>query len=1101
MKLRQFFLWFSLAAVLALTANAVFLWMIQRAFQGVVAEQDHRQRALALTNALRHETELLTRLVRAYTSTSETRYLMLYYDILAIRQGEKPLPEDYVPGAYWDMVLAGEIAPRFDPEAPARALSERMRALGFSPGELDALARVTAATEALKAVEQIAFAATQGLYDPAVGDFVSDAPPDLAFANQQVNSQAYNQLRSELGQAVLALNAMVDARTSASVSAATAALQRWIYLAFASLLGTLLMVLAAGQVIRFQVLQPIQGLSRAAARLAAGDYSTRIRGGARANDKDSVDTPSGVQRRAKGGVQELIALGATFDGMAESIEEDIARRHRTQQDLEAANRKAEEATRAKSMFLANMSHEIRTPMNAIIGMAHLALQTELNPRQRGYVENVQSSARSLLGIINDILDFSKVEAGKLELEQAPFVLEEVIGNALSLLRQRAHEREIELLFEVADARLLGADCRLLGDALRLSQILTNLLSNAVKFTHQGWVKLSVERVAPLGDGDDNGVVLRFCVRDTGIGLSREQRDRLFQEFTQADGSTTRKYGGTGLGLTICKKLVELMGGEIWVESQEGQGAGFFFTARFPIAGPGQAQAPALPDCDSLRLLVVDDRAEAREVLAQLLEVMGVGGAPGGCVHCAESGNKALRMITDASERGQPYDWLLLDWVMPGMDGGGLLRRLRGLGLERLPRVVVVSAYDSNLIHASAQALGVDLFLPKPVLPENLRRLIKDLTGQGGAPAQEPHAVEAPRLDGMRVLLVEDNALNQQLAVELMEARGVKVRVAGNGADALERLAEVPPDHYQLVLMDLQMPVMDGYEATRRLRADPRYFDLPVVAMTAHAMVEERERCAAIGMTGHLGKPVEPEDLYALLRRHAKGSEGNTRSSRPEPLSSPSAAPADLVSDEAAQALPRIAHLDTAAGLRRAGGRVDLYRQLLAGFVKDFADCEPTFRAHFAAGRWREAEQLAHTLKGLSATLGAVTVQPAAVALERACKKADKGNAERALSALLPPLSALLAALQRQGVASEPSQFEAGDALAAGEGVRIPECLPTLQHLLHDCDGDAMDLWARHRDTFARLFPPDSLRRIDAALGQFDFDTAAALLDELAATLS
>ena len=1091
MKLKQSSLWFSLVVMLLLSANVVFLLMIHRAHGRVVTAQEHRQNAISLTHELRQETDQLTSLVRAYTITGETRYLTYYYDILAIRQGEKPHPQNFESGTYWDRAVAGEIVHQFPPNGELLSLTSRMRRFGFSDEELGAFDKVALATEAMKEVEQVAFAATQGLYDPKTLDFVSDGEPHLVFASQQVNSPAYNQLKAQLANAVTEMAAMVDRRTSVAVLQATNDLERWILLTIFSVIFTFAMMLMATQVIRRRVLQPIDALSKAALRLAQGDYSTRTRIGVAAETPAASSGAPGLPARPQRGVAELRALSATFDSMAASIERDIALRQRAQLALEEANHKAEDATRAKSMFLANMSHEIRTPMNAIIGMAYLTLNTDLTPRQRDYITKLHNAAKSLLGLLNDILDFSKVEADKLELEQVRFVLEDVAGNSLSLLRQRAHEKEIELLFEVSEAQLLGDSGALMGDALRLGQILTNLLSNAVKFTHQGYVKLSIS----MDERTEDDVLLRFCLRDTGIGMTQAQMDRLFQQFTQADGSMTRKYGGSGLGLTIAKKYVELMGGQIWVESEQGFGSAFIFTARFPFAKPLPPVAAVLPGVDVLRVLVVDDQPEARMVLAELLSRLGVGVANPSHIESVDTGQEAVRMVLRAIEAGRPYDLLLLDWVMPGMDGGAVLQALAQSGVTQPPLSVVVSAYDSDVMHEAATRLGALHFLPKPVLPEALRQLLHTLTGHAPRVRHDRHDTPTPQsLQGMRVLLVEDNPINQQLAVELMQMRGVAVQVADNGQEALDELAAVAPNHYQVVLMDLQMPVMDGYEATRRLRSDARYVSLPIVAMTAHAMFEERERCQALGMNGHISKPIEPDLLYALLAEHhtspllatpeVSGAWPDQGATRPARLARPG--------------LPQIEGLNTADGLRRSGGDTGLYLELLAMFARDYAHCGANFETLFAQAEWKEAHRMAHTLKGVAATLGLRPIVEPAEVLEAACRGGQVDASAQALAVLKAALAPMVLALTQHFDRAPQEATPLGPERLTATPGRLPESLPALLQLLTQGDSDAQDVWDAHAPAFAQVLSTQQMHRLTTAIKNFEFDDAKALLTALQA---
>ena len=1057
LKLKQFSLWFSLAVMFALGTNTGFLIMIQRAYNGVVSVQKHRQDAMSLANELRQETEQLTLFVRAYTSTAQTHYLTYYYDILAIRQGEKPLPENYVTGAYWDTAVAGEITHTFQKNGVAYPLSERMESLGFSDKELLAFDKVSEATEAMKQIEQIAFAATQGLYDPKKQDFVSDGKPQLKFASELVHSQKYNTLKSNLAKSVINLVQMVDLRTNTEVVKATNELERWILLSSLNMVLGIFILIIASRVISRSVIKPIKLLSKAAADLAQGDYSAR----------------TFSSEGKEGGVEELVTLGVTFNRMAESIENDIGLQFKTLEKLKIANQKAEEATRAKSMFLANMSHEIRTPMNAIIGMAYLALQTDLTTRQKDYINEVHNAAKSLLGIINDILDFSKVEAGKMKLEETRFVLENVLGDSLSLLRQRASEKEIELLLEMTDPLLLGGSGTLMGDALRLTQILTNLLSNAVKFTHHGHVKL----VAEVQERSEEDLLLRFSVVDMGIGMSKAQVDGLFQEFTQADGSTTRRYGGTGLGLTISKKFVELMGGRIWVESEEGKGSHFIFEIRFPIAKPLPSIEANLPKVEILRILVVDDRREVQIVTTELLALLGVKES----VDCASSGKEALKMLEYAAITNQPYDLLLLDWVMPEMDGEAVLKALQKSQLPYLPQVALFTAYDTNMMYEAVKDFGIKHFLSKPVLPEALRKLLNEVASGNIIEEIQNHYENdlQTNFDGMRVLLAEDNLINQKLAIELMESRGVDVTVVNNGQEVLDKLAEVEPDYYHLVLMDLQMPIMDGYEASAKLRADPRYAALPLVAMTAHAMIEERERCIKLGMNGHISKPIEPDKFYIKLGHYYRSGIQFHRNAR-KTIYAP-------------YALPEIVGLDISEGLRRAGKNQKLYRQMLSAFVTDYSDYINRITNYIKQGEWENAEKMAHTTKGLAGTLGIKNVPDLMNKLEVACKNKQMKTALETLVEIIPVFTPIMMGLEHFFEEHSDTQKIAVTIIESG---KIPECFPQILTLLNEGDSDVIHLWEHHKMEFTQILSSHVLHLIDVAVQNFEFDDAYKLLADL-----
>lgn len=684
--------------------------------------------------------------------------------------------------------------------------------------------------------------------------------------------------------------------------------------------------------------------------------------------------------------------------------EDITAERASFKALEDAKALAEDAARVKADFLANMSHEIRTPMNAIIGMTHLALKTELTDRQRDYLQKIQRSGQHLLGVINDVLDFSKIEAGKLVIEQVEFDLEQLLGGVGAFIVEKTTAKGLELILDIAR----DVPCDLIGDPLRISQILLNYANNAVKFTEQGEIALSVT----VDHAGSDEAVLRFAVRDTGIGIAETQRSRLFQSFEQVDTSIARQYGGTGLGLAISKRLAELMGGEVGFDSTPGVGSTFWFTARFGYTVAKVRRLLPEPDLRGRRVLVVEDNASMRTVLVEMLRSMTFN------VTAMDSGRAALAEIGRATAAGEPYEIVFLDWQMPELDGLATAREIRRLGLATPPRLAMITAYGREDLIQAAEDAGIEHTLSKPVTPSLLFDTAMHLLHQAPTqperwPLAQTAAIDLSAIIGAHILLVEDNELNQEVATELLTSAGFAVDIAADGAVALRRVQE---QHYDIVLMDMQMPVMDGLAATRAIRQLPGYGDLPIVAMTANAMAGDRERCIAAGMNDHIAKPIDPQDLTAKLLQWVKPDPQRARR-----RAEPAAAVFTALAPEANPPPDAIAGLDMALGLRQALGREKLYHRLLVQFAAGQADAPARLAATIAEGQWGEAERTAHTLKGVSAQIGALALCDLAERLEQAlCQQAPIAVLEplqAEIAQVLPPLVAAIAARWPQAAAS------------------------------------------------------------------------------------
>ncbi|MBK1689458.1 response regulator [Rubrivivax gelatinosus] len=1047
MKLRSISHGSSAAVLLALLVNVLVFWgLVFPAQEAMRRAIDERELALGFVQQIENENTLLAELVQGFTARTDRqgdlRYINTYYEILDVRAGRSPAPEGADPMLYWRerMRVQAPVAPRSGASGP---MLERMTRLGFAPDELAAAGRVLAAAQYMQELEKVAMAATQGLFDTTTGDFTDDGRPDLHFAFDLVRSREYEDRRLMLTEAVGELRGQVRARTDAAIGAAREKLATGIQVAVGVNAALALLFYGVLSVQRRRVLEPIRMLSAVAGRIAEGDYDAR--------------TP----RHARG-VDELVRLGAALDAMANRFQADIAAREQTGRELKLARDEANEATEAKSRFVRNMSHEMRTPMNTIVlGLTHLSLQTDLSAEQRDFVDKAQAASRMMLALINDVLDFSKIEAGRMVIESARFSVEEVVAQAIELVRQPAQHKEIELLCDWADPTLLAERGTLRGDALRLQQILANLLSNAVKFTPRGQVRLTLDSVPRA---DESTVELQLRVEDTGIGMTAEQVQGLFREFVQADVSTTRHFGGTGLGLAITRRLVELMGGTIEVRSEPGVGSRFEVRVTLPRERAAQARPPT-PEAAASRVLVVDDQQDTRLVMLGQLHTLGVGSS--GRLAAARDATQAVALAEDAARAGRPFDRVLLDWMLPDADGAAVLQRLREL--NPAARICIVSAYGTDEIRQQARALGADGFIAKPVLPEDLRRLFR--------PAERTPAPAPPSagLAGLRVLLVEDHALNQELAASLLRRRGAEVVIADNGLVALETLAARGPEAFDVVLMDVQMPVLDGLEATRRLRREARFDTLPVLAMTAHALDEERRRCLAAGMQGHIAKPLDVAALEAALAPL-----------RPAAGVPPPAPPATA-------ALPPLPSLDTGRALRQFDGNVALYRRTLLAFAAEYGDGLAAWAAWLDAPDWTALRRAAHTLQGLAGTIGAVALREHALALEQAAAKQEAAAARAALLPLGDTLGRVITEIDAALAAPPPWMAGVPSTPPPGPAVTPAQALHRLHELLEADDSDAIDWFQQQRPALQAALAAPAMRHLTQAMSALDFDAALAAL--------